>query len=167
MRRLAPALASLGTASLLATVPLVTAAAAVAQAEPDAAADPVVGCYRLTLGEWNPPLRSGNASRQTPPRSVRFLAELGDDDDGAFERGRALVRPILPEGHTPSAYWLRTGEDAVHVVWTGGFSGVRLDLRETEDGLRGTAEAFTDIAGVERPTAEVSLRPVDCLGGMG
>jgi len=167
MRRLAPALARLGTASLLVTVPLVTAAPAVAQAEPDAPPDPLVGCYDLTLGEWSPPLRSGNASRQTPPRSVRFLAELGDDDDGPFEQGRALVRPVVPEGHTPSAYWLRTGEDAVHVVWTGGFSGVRLGLRETEDGLRGTAEAFTDVAGVERPTAEVRLRPVDCPSGMG
>lgn len=164
MRRVALAIATLG--SLLAIGPLLASSPVVAQSQPHDA-DPLVGCYDVTLGEWSPLLSSANAPRQTPPSSVRLTAELGDDDDGPFERDRALVRPVLEEGHTPSAYWLRRGDDAVHVVWTGGFSGVRLELRETDDGLRGTAEAFTDVAGVERPTAEVTLRPVDCPDGTG
>lgn len=34
-----------------------------------------VGCYQLELGEWNPPLRPGNAVYQTPPSLVQLPQE--------------------------------------------------------------------------------------------
>ena len=135
-------------------------AAAVGQQKP---ADPLVGCYRLMVGPWEPPLHPGNAVYQTPPERFRLSEETGE---GPFERGRTLVRPVIPHGRTPSAYWQRVDSDSVRVVWTNGFAGVRLHLQLAADSLRGTARTFTDVVGgPPAPQAEAVARRTACRPG--
>jgi hypothetical protein len=124
--------------------------------------NPVVGCYLLELGSWNPALSSGNAPYQTPPELIRLSMEVGE---GVFERGRWLARPLIPHGRTPSGYWERLGPDSVAVTWTNGFAGVRLHLGFDEESLQGIAQAFTDVSdGSVPPQADVSARPTACPG---
>lgn len=125
-----------------------------------AAVDPLVGCYRIEIAQWEPPLlHPGNAKYQTPPRDFRLHAETGE---GVFEQGRTIVRPLIPHGRTPSAYWHRTGSDSVRVIWTNGHAGVQLDLNGSTDVLRGTATALIDVFGPPVPEAEVVVRRTSC-----
>ena len=125
-----------------------------------ASLDPLVGCYRLELGAWDPPLYPGSAEYVTPPEEIRLSREVGE---GVFEQGKTIVRPVIPHGRTPSAFWERIAEDSVRVVWTDGHGGVRLDLQVTADSLYGIARLFADvIGGPPAPQAKVVLRPAPC-----
>lgn len=124
------------------------------------------GCYVLELGEWAPPLMEGNESYQTPPDTLRLTEEVGADAGSRFERGKNLVRPVIDEGRTPSAFWTHEDSGALRIVWTNGFSGVGLNLNaDGHAALRGFAEAFTDVVGPARPTTEATLWRIECVEG--
>lgn len=123
------------------------------------------GCYSVDLGEWRPALMEGNSVYQTPPDTVHLQEEIGGDTGSPFERGRRLARPVISEGRTPSAFWIHEEPSSVRVVWSNGHAGVRLNLVLNADQmLVGEAEAFTDVVGLTPPTAEVTLRKVECPG---
>lgn len=121
-------------------------------------------CYALELGEWRPPLMEGNEPYQTPPMEFVLHGSVGTS---LFERGRRLVRPVIQKGRTPSAFWEPLGSDSIQIVWTNGFAGVIMRLGPAPDGLRGTAIAFTDVLGRERPTAAVMASRIDCRSLIG
>lgn len=124
--------------------------------------DRFAGCYVVQVGEWNPPLLEEDEPYQTLPDTVRLSLEVGEGSP--FEEGKRLVRPVIPTGRTPSAYWSQESNDSVHVVWTNGFSGVRLHLEAIKGGeLSGVAEAFTDVMGRPVPKSEVVLQPTPCI----
>lgn len=118
-------------------------------------------CYALEVGEWQPPRLEGNEPYQSPP--LRFMLH---DSTGTsvFERGKKVVRPVIPHGRTPSAFWEQIGSDSVRVMWTNGFAGVTMRLEIVPEGLRGTARAFTDvrIEGKKDPTAAVAAEAIEC-----
>ena len=118
-------------------------------------------CFAVELSEWQPPLQPGNEPFQTPPARFVLHDSIGTS---VFERGKRLVRPVIPRGRTPSAFWEPIGSDSIRVVWTNGFAGVTMRLENTSEGLRGTASAFTDvrIEGQQNPTATASARPIKC-----
>jgi hypothetical protein len=146
---------------------------AVGQATAAENADPLVGCYRLEIGEWTPRL---DAPRyQIPPAEFRMLAEIGGESP--FELNKNLVRPVIPYGRTPSAIWQRSSSGKgpsspideaiaggdIQVTWTNGFAGVRLRLLASADSLHGTAIAFTDmLSSRPLPQAQVVARRVPC-----
>lgn len=131
-----------------------------ALAQPQAVKDPLVGCYSLEIGPWDPPLHPGNAPSQIPPERIHLSDETGQ---GPLDRWRTIVRPVLPYGDTPSAYWERAGSDSVQVIWTNGFSGVQLHLRIGSDSLHGTARMSSDkLGGLPDPQAEVVARRTPC-----
>lgn len=129
-------------------------------AQERAAGDPLAGCYRIEVAQWEPArLHSDNEAYQTPPEEFQLYERTGE---AVFEQGRNIVRPVIPHGRDPSAFWHRTGSDSVQVVWTNGHSGVRLDLDASGDVLRGTATALIDVDGPPIPEAEVVVRRTPC-----
>jgi hypothetical protein len=123
-------------------------------------ADPLIGCYTLELGSWDPPLRPGNAIYQIPPSTFHLTGEVGA---GRFGNGRFLVRPLIPHGQTPSAFWEAVGPDSVRVTWTNGFAGVSLRLQRKGEDLEGRATSVTDVlSGAPPPETDVEARRREC-----
>lgn len=138
---------------------LLAANAAIARAQ---VVDPQVGCYEVKLGEWNPPLRRGDALYQTPPGIAQLTQEAAVH---RTEQDRRIVRPVIPHGFDPQAYWKRVHTDSLHIVWTNGHAGVRLHLEIDADSLHGSAIASTDVVGLPQPKARVVLHSTPCAGG--
>ena len=120
----------------------------------------VAGCYALSIGKWSPPVALGEDSKDVaPPAVVRLLTTRGS---GGIESMGMAVRPA--RGSAPSihraSYWLFE-KDRVVVVWTTGFSGLRMTLHPSPTGLQGEAESFWDF---DRPTqrAHVDATRVGC-----
>lgn len=123
----------------------------------------IVGCYTLEIGSWAPAVHPGNARYQTPPELIRLSEEAGK---GMFAQGRFLVRPVIPHGFKPSAFWQRRGSDSLRITWTNGFAGVQLHLQIEADSLHGTARTFTDVpGGPPPPQADVVARRATCPQG--
>lgn len=53
-----------------------------------------------------------------------------------------IVRPVIPDGFGPIAYWERIGADSLRVDWTNGLAGVRLYLEIDTDSLHGAVLGF-------------------------
>jgi hypothetical protein len=123
----------------------------------------LAGCYSLTLGTWSPPLRHASAS-QTPPRHLRLdtvPAVRSRPQDSLW-----AVHPstLVARGRWPASWRLRAADSAL-VVWSTGFSGVRLHLRIFGDSLRGEAATFSDariIGDPPEPRASVDLVRETC-----
>ncbi len=135
---------------------------AIASGQQGAAGDPLIGCYRLEIGPWEPVRHPSNIKYQTPPDELRLKSEVGES---RFEQGKTIVRPVIPHGRTPSAYWVRVGEDSIHVIWTNGHAGVHLRMQISANSLHGIATAFTDVIGAPVPRAHAVVRPTSCSGG--
>ena len=122
------------------------------------------GCYRLLLGDWSHPSRSGMPSLHIPPEVVRF-----DTTEATFPRTRSLRRyrihpniPAIEASRRPwDPAWVPRGADSVQVNWTTGFVGVQLDLAVRGDSLFGIATARYDVAGL-LPRASVLGWRVEC-----
>jgi hypothetical protein len=115
----------------------------------------VAGCYALSIGKWSPPVALGEDSKDVaPPAVVRLLTTRGSEG--------MLVRPA--RGSAPSihrtSYWL-VEVDRVVVVWTTGYSGLRMTLHPSPTGFQGEAESFWDF---DHPTqrAHVHATRVGC-----
>ena len=120
----------------------------------------VAGCYALSIGKWSPTIALGEDSKDVaPPAVVRLFTTPGRGD---LEGQGMLVRPARssrPSIHRGSFWFVE--EDRVVVVWTTGFSGLRMSLRPSPTGLEGEAESFWD---VDRPPqrAHVDATRVGC-----
>jgi hypothetical protein len=131
--------------------------------------DPLVGCYRIELGEWAPRDHPSREHPVQPPEEFRLLAEIGTRP---FERDRALVRPLLrDEG---GANWERVGPDSVRISWGTGFWGAELQMRIDGETLRGIATSWTDVMYVDadgKPLANLRAEVVghrtNCPGNDG
>ena len=126
------------------------------------AVDPLVGCYSVELGKWNPPLRPGDHRYHVPPTHVHMTDSIGTE---GRERGRQLLRPVMAHAVLqPVAYWDHVTPDSVSLRWTDGLAGVQLDLAAGADSLHGLATALSDAVGLRRPEAAAVLRRVPCDG---
>ena len=114
---------------------------------PDALAGQVaqlLGCYDLDVGAWSPSVSLAEDSFYVAPPS-RF--ELTDSAVGRSRQPDPTVFAVLPApGALPSvheyAYWSASTVDSLQMVWSNGFSGIRLQLHATEAGFQGRATSF-------------------------
>jgi hypothetical protein len=127
--------------------------------------DPLVGCYQLEIGRWEPERHPGNAPYQTPPAAFRLFPTDGD----GTEQEVSVVRPVIPTPgmnlRTPSAAWLRAGPDSVRIDWTNEVLGVQLRMGIEGDSLKGNARAWTDNLpppGSSFPRAPAVARRISC-----
>ena len=130
-------------------------------ADPEQAA-PYVGCYKLTLGPWEPKVDlGGDEDFVAMPEAIRLSDEIGQQ---GFQRGRFLLRS-LPAGsgggRIPPSYWRLEGKDNVVLVWTDGFTSIKAELKRTKSGLRGRAEVNWDFPR-EIQRRDVTAEPIPC-----
>ncbi len=122
--------------------------------------DLAAACYDLSLGPWGPvPLRGGDTIYIAPPSRVRFDTVRAERRRGDFMLSTAPG--ALPSVHR-YAYWLPAAtEDSVELVWSTGFSGLRMTIGGTREELRGQASAFWDFP--RQPLiADAVARRVSC-----
>ena len=127
--------------------------------------DAVVGCYRLTVGEW-PPELSDRSGYRSPPALFELTDSVGTE---LRERGRLLLRPRIGDAGPnaqPSAFWLPVAADSIHLVWTDGLIGLRARMAvRGSSALEGRIEAVSDdMSAGPSPGAPAWAVPVDCPG---
>jgi hypothetical protein len=142
---------------LLVAVDLAQTAGAMAQAL--GRSELAGACYDLSLGPWHPAQELREDSIYiAPPSRVRF-------DTARIERWRSegfALRPApgaLPSVHR-HAFWRSVG-DSVELLWSTGFSGLRMTLGGRPGELRGRARTFWDF-GRTPTTADATARRVPC-----
>jgi hypothetical protein len=124
------------------------------------------GCYDLTMGRWWPwPFGEENRF-VTPPGQIRLIAERGKD---GWEKDGFLISALPPRksaasGRRRSAYWNVKPPNEIDLIWNDGFTGVRLSLKRSEDGLRGWAHPYFDYTKLIPRIAHVIARKIDCHG---
>jgi hypothetical protein len=134
------------TLAFLATL-LESPATPVQDKTPYPASDSYVGCYSLTLSSWRPAMDlRGDITFATPPATIELT---GTEGGLGLEKGYLLVKPA--PGFKPSihdfAHWRLTPNQRIEIVWTTGFSGLRMDLTPQAWGLIGKAHTFWDVPG--------------------
>jgi hypothetical protein len=147
--------------SLALLVLAISPSAASAQEVPTRVAD-MAGCYDLRLGEWSPPLAlGGDTVFLQPPSRIALDSTMGTVRGGRV-RGYALrPAPGARQSVHRYAYWTVGDSLRVQLVWTNGFSGVRMLLQPQGGTLRGTAESFWDFDRPKQTTKAVAS-PVAC-----
>lgn len=125
-------------------------------------ADHPPACYDLEVADWS------QDPHEVPPATMVLHDTTHVTDVPRFERGRKVARPVIHRGPMASAFWHRIAADSIEVVWTDGFTGIRMRLGAGAEGeeLTGAATTFTDafIVGEPRstPTAAVRAIRVEC-----
>lgn len=118
------------------------------------------GCYLLELGDW-----SGARESVDPPLAIRLLDDVGTD---VLENGKTLARPVDPDDPAFQffewAWWDKPMDTQLVVVFTTGFTGIRLILTREATAWEGNAEAFTDVAPGVEATATARLSSASCDG---
>ena len=116
-------------------------------------------CYDLSIGPWRPAERLRQDSIYiAPPSRVRF-------DTARAERWADHFVLLTAPGAVPSvhrfALWRPVGSDSVELIWSTGFSGLRMTLGGQPAELRGEARAFWDF--LRAPLiADATARRVPC-----
>jgi hypothetical protein len=118
-------------------------------------------CYDLSLGPWRPrPLAGPDSIYIAPPSRVRF-------DTVRSERSPDRFALATPPGALPSvhryAWWRPVDGDRVELLWSTGYSGLRMTLGGAQGELRGEARAFWDFPS-DPLTADAVARRVACDG---
>ena len=121
----------------------------------------VAGCYEFRIGAWKPSLRLGaDAQFVTPPGRIQL--ELKSVEHPWIEGSRRVLQ--IPGGQ-PSIHergeWSVVGRGEVNILWTTGFSGLRVTLQEETGGLRGKARTFWDFHR-RTQAADVIAEKVPC-----
>jgi hypothetical protein len=124
------------------------------------------GCYELNVGRWWPWGLGEDGVSIAPPKRVRLLAERGTK---GFEQDGFLIRamPVSksePSGRARSAYWQVKFSDQVNLIWTDGFTGIRMKLEKESDGLSGWANPISDVQPLIPRVAHVTARRIPCEG---
>ena len=129
-------------------------------ADPKQAA-PFVGCYKLTLGPWEPKVDLGGDDPFIEmPQAIRLSDEIGQE---GFQRGRFLLRnlPGTGGGRIPPSYWRIEGKGQIVLIWTDGFTSIKAELSRRKTGLRGRAEVNWDFPR-EIQRRDVDAEPMPC-----
>jgi hypothetical protein len=117
-------------------------------------------CYDILMGPWRQPTDQLRADSIfiAPPSRVRFDTARSERQPDRF----VLSTPLgaLPSVHR-MAYWWPLGSDSVALVWSTGYSGLRMRLGGEPAELRGEARAFWDFPR-DPLTAGVTARRVLC-----
>jgi hypothetical protein len=113
-------------------------------------------CFDLTAVEFptwaNHPADS--LYYQVPPR-IRLMPML-DGESALLD----VPDGALPPPHGWSRWWV--DRDSIRMRWSTGYFGVEVKLLDSEGTVSGTANPFTDVAGVAIPSDEITAMPVDC-----
>jgi len=115
-------------------------------------------CYRLVFTSWSPEIQSRDIAWFMPPDVVALTHTPVEHPayDGAF-RVLPDSDPMFPDQRIAFAEWRTTPEGDISLLWGNGFTGVRVNLSRTENGLEGTGETFSDApGGVYRAIARAS-----------
>ena len=132
-----------------------------AEARPAGPPHAAVGCHAIEIGPWVNPDR--NVEFLKPPTAVELRWVRGTM---RMDRGQMLMRPAAgaPQGIFRGMYWSAPGSQAIQLIFTTGFSGHRMELRQDGDVFRGTTTQFVDarVPGQVDPTAPVVLRRIPC-----
>src|SRR5262245_48002529 len=129
-------------------------------ADPQKAA-PFVGCYKLTLGPWEPKIDlGGDEAFIAMAETIRLSDEIGRE---GFQRGRFLLRnlPGSGGGRISPSYWRLEGKDDVVLVWTDGFTSIKAELTRRKSDLRGRAETHWDFPR-DSQRRDVAATPMPC-----
>lgn len=122
----------------------------------------VAGCYDLEIGAWSPTIDLGvDTLYVAPPPRIQMGTEPGFGLGGRAQG--MLLEPApgaLPSVHRYS-WWEEIGEDSVHLIWTTGYSGLRMRLGVQGRVLRGAASTFWDF-GRATQTAPATATAVRC-----
>ena len=129
----------------------------------------MAGCYDINVG-WFPDTRvDGALVRLSRDLRIKLDTIRGTD---RFETFGLLVRqvdgsdwgPPYPGASSPwMAYWVPQRENRLTVIWTTGLHGLRMHLRATSGGLRGTGRPFTDVAFPLAGRARIRATRIDCV----
>jgi hypothetical protein len=116
-------------------------------------------CYDLSIGPWHPAQQLREDSIfVAPPSRVRFNTARSERRPDHFV---LLTAPgALPSVHR-YAMWRLVGSDTVELIWSTGFSGLRMTLGGRPGELRGLAQAFWDFPRTPL-IADASARRVPC-----
>jgi len=123
-------------------------------------------CYRLELGAWSGPFPSGSPTLHQVPEAIRLdtVSLPAMPWPGHYQRAAPSQAPRngRPERFPP--HWRLFAQDSLEIIWTTGFGGVTLRLRQAHDALSGAAYAFNDVEGpgIVQPTAPVKGTRIDC-----
>ncbi len=131
----------------------------------DSTTSPFTGCYQLTLGRWWPWGFGRQNSYVTPPSRIELLSQRGSR---GFELDGFVIRSIpKPEppsaGSRASSYWRVESPRKIDLIWTDGFTGVRLKLQKDGDGLSGWAHPHFDVVNLIPRTAHVKGKRMPCV----
>jgi len=130
----------------------------------DPMASSFAGCYELKLGRWWPWGFGEENSYVTPPSRIELLNEHGTH---GFEQDGFILRTIprqepAPAGSRESSYWRVRSSSEIDLIWTDGFTGVRLNLKKHGDELSGSAHPHFDAVKLIPRTAHVTARRIPC-----
>jgi hypothetical protein len=141
-------------------------AASGAQVQSAAQTASFAGCYELNVGRRWPWGLGEDGVSIAPPKRVRLLAERGTkgfEQDGFLLRA-ASASKSESSGQTKSAYWQVKSSDQVDLIWTDGFTGIRMKLEKQSDGLSGWAHPILDSPPLIPRVAHVTARRIPCEG---
>jgi hypothetical protein len=130
-------------------------------ASQNATSDTWPRCYALRTGEWSPPPGQQLDVTHVPPPAIRLDTSRVE---GAIERVGRRLTPGIPELSLSGSIipsWARVAPDSLELLWSSGYEGVFVMLREQGDSVRGSARAFTDYGS--QAFAPVTGRRVPCL----
>jgi hypothetical protein len=136
---------------------LILVVAAACSGHPTQPARPLAGCYRLATGVPD----DTTSALDALPDSVRLFATRGV---ASLEAGQSVVRAWPDTARTGYAWswWTVAAPDTLTLVFSTGFSGVRIALRPRDTGFAGAAAAFSDALPAPLATARAWLSPIAC-----
>lgn len=114
----------------------------------------IAGCYDINY------LGLGRLLRRTRER-VRLLTEVGTAD---FEKGAYLVRLVPTPAENPYgfSYWKVVSPGHIAVIFTNGFSSIKMQLDVYSQELRGVAEERSDVVTLFNPRWRMLLQRIAC-----
>jgi hypothetical protein len=117
------------------------------------------GCYELQLSQWSPAITlGGDEIFISPPSRVALTTtpEHTWDEHGFKVTPAGGAKPSVHK----FSYWTSDAHH-VHIVWTTGFSGLKMDLEERGPDLVGTVHSFWDFSR-PRQTSHVVAKRIPC-----
>lgn len=115
------------------------------------------GCYRISVGEWDPKLKTSPDDIfdfVTTPTEIALLAD-GSGLRTSNSRGTQLDR----------IGWSKLDDENLHVIFSDGLAGVTFTLKSGEEGYHGVANIWTDahlFPTANDPKAPVAMTKFEC-----
>jgi hypothetical protein len=117
------------------------------------------GCYRVSLGTWEPAIELGrDAEYLVPPAAI----ELTNHPESPFG-GLATPLAGAPPTMQTVGMWGLQQDGTVAMNWSTGLVGFTMKLKLESNDLRGEAESYWD-SGRESQAAQVFMKRVPCPG---